>query len=668
MIIPYGHEHTTVRRLPWVTFTIMGLCVLVFIGTQFASSSHGDDEAIEGLGRIFEYLVEHPYLELDPRFFDLLRQRNVSEQEIEEFQSILAAMRHMGGDPPDSRRRLADEQEELERLIDEFMGTLAEMRDHPFYRWGLVPAHVKLHTLVTYQFLHGGFWHLFGNLFFLFLAGPFIEDVWGRPLFAGFYLLAGAVAGLMYAVHYPTIDGPLIGASGSVAGVMGAFLIRYWKTKIRFFYWFFVVFRGTFTAPAWLMLPLWFLRELFFAQAWDVVAPGAGGGGVAHWAHVWGFAFGLVIAGAMRHYRVEERWVHEAIESKITLVDNTAVEQAIEAGKQGRSGEAFELLHAELKSHPNNVDAAVALWNLAMVHDRAPEAAPYLVRLMRQAVRDEDPSLVLNHWHELLAAVPDLRVDPPLAARAAEILFDHGRQEEVVETVGRAAQSLQPDTPSTVIARLARVATATHAPSAGMLVEAALAHPEVTSAVRSELESLTDAVAAPALELAGIQAAPEAVDEQPGAAVIEVEHSLQIMPAVPLRLDDGSLTVDVQGETRRMALGQIQAIGVGGIRPAEQRPFLLVDLMLDPPWSERSRLRVVRLSSTDFDPRRLVAGVDDSLQAFRDFLDGLLTSTGAAPLPDPDAARGQPFRTFDSIASYEREVLGVVRAAPQHVG
>jgi hypothetical protein len=81
--------------------------------------------------------------------------------------------------------------------------------------------------------------------------------------------------------------------------------------------------------------------------------------------------------------------------------------------------------------------------------------------------------------------------------------------------------------------------------------------------------------------------------------------------------------------------------------------------MLDPPWSERRQLRLIRLSSTDFDPRTLVGNTNDSLQAFRDFLDGLLTSTEAVPLPDPDSARGQPFRTFDSVEAYERDILGV---------
>lgn len=86
--------------------------------------------------------------------------------------------------------------------------------------------------------------------------------------------------------------------------------------------------------------------------------------------------------------------------------------------------------------------------------------------------------------------------------------------------------------------------------------------------------------------------------------------------------------------------------------------MVLVDLMLDAPWGDRAALRVVRLTSDSFDPRRLVGG-EDSLQAFRKLLARLLELSDAVPLPDPDSARGNPFRSFPSIDAYEREVLGV---------
>src|SRR5207247_9669974 len=102
----------------------------------------------------------------------------------------------------------------------------------PLQRWGLVPARIRPDALITHMFLHAGWLHLLGNLFILYLAGPYIEDVWGRPLFAGFYLVSGLVAALAFVLRYPGLDQPLVGASGAIAGVMGAFLVRYGRPEI----------------------------------------------------------------------------------------------------------------------------------------------------------------------------------------------------------------------------------------------------------------------------------------------------------------------------------------------------------------------------------------------------------------------------------------------------
>ncbi len=659
MIIPYGHEHTTVRRLPWVTMTLMGLCLVAFLVTYAIPSDRNEEEALQRLQAVFEYLAEHPYLSLDSSFEGQLSER-VSEEEMEQFRAFLEAVRQFGRQPPDSRIALEREQEQLNRLVELFLSSIASLREGPFFTWGLVPADIKVHSLISYQFLHGGWLHLIGNMLFLFLAGPFVEDVWGRPIFAAFYLLAGAIAALMYALHYPGLDAPLIGASGSVAGLMGAFLVRYWSTKIKFFYWFFVVFRGTFMAPAWLMLPLWFLRELFFAQAWDVMSPGAGGGGVAHWAHVWGFAFGIVVAGGMKYYRVEERHIHQAIEAKITLLDNTAIEQAMEVSSRGQTTEAVRLLQRELELHPANVDAAVALWNLALPRDLAGKAAPHLLRAMRLNARSDDPTLVLNHWHELLEAVPDAGVEPVLAARVAEILHEHGRHGDLDATLALAAAGIGPDTPSGVLVRLARIAAAAHATAAPTIVGTALRHPDVPPEARAELESLADlhpeVVSEEPTDAVRDEGAPQ--EPTPVPVAPEIERTLEVISVVPRKLGEDALTIEVQGGSRRVALTQIQAVAVGGVRRDNERPFLVVDLMLDGPWSERRRLRSLRVLSSSFDPRSLVGG-PDAMQAFREFLDQLIASSQAVPLPDPDTARGNPFRTFRSVEHYQREVLGV---------
>jgi membrane associated rhomboid family serine protease len=661
MIIPYGHEQTSVRRLPWVTFTLMGLCVLLFVGTNLTGGAEDAQvEAYDRLYEVFEYLAEHPYLELSPRLDELLRDK-LADEEYDLMVSQLAAMKEFTQEAAPSERQIRSEQKRLDELVEQVLDSLGKVRDSPLFRWGLVPAQMRVETLLSYQFLHGGWMHLIGNLLFLFLAGPFIEDVWGRPLFGGFYLFAGVISGLMYAVHYPDMDGPLIGASGAVAGLMGAFLVRYWNTKIKFFYWFFIFFRGTFLAPAWLMLPLWFARELFFAQAWDVISPSAGGGGIAHWAHVWGFVFGLAVAGGLKYYRVEERYIHQAIESKITLVDNTAVEQALEASSQGRVDEGFARLRKELKEHPTNLDAAMALWNLSLPRGEAASAAPHMVRMIRHSLRTDEPSLVLNHWHELLDAAPDITVDAPLAAGVGEVLHEHGRSEDLATTLDLATRHLTPETAPGVLSRLARLAGAVHSRSAMVFIEAALAHPDTSPQVRGELESLAE-VQLPSIPAADESAPGPDMGDATEASIPEpLPHTLQVMEVVPIAMADGALTIEADGRDRRMALDQVQAVGVAGIQRGQQRPYLVVDLLLDPPWSERTRLRVLRLTSTAFDPRKIVGG-PDALQAFRHLLDKVLNLSEAVPLPDPDAARGNPFRTFSSIEEYQREVLGVEHA------
>jgi membrane associated rhomboid family serine protease len=565
-------------------------------------------------------------------------------------------MREMGAAPPESERQLREEQETLDRLAAEFFDVF---RDSPLQRWGLVPADIHLPTLVTYQFLHSGWLHLLGNLFIFFLAGPFIEDVWGRPLFAAFYVTAGAFSGIMFAVRYPDFGGPLIGASGAIAGVMGAFLIRYWHTKIKFFYWFFP-FMGTFEAAAWIMLPLWFLKELFFAQAMDVAVGGAGGG-VAFWAHVWGFVYGVVTAVAISYFKIETRFIHPTIESKVTVVENTGVEKAMELAAGGDLSGGVQALVNELRLRPENVDAAMAMWSLCQRQGNPEPAAPHMVRAIRAAARDGDDDFVLAHWDEVFRAVENLSIPAGLAVRIAEISAAANRVDTALDTLELARGSLDGTTPAGVLVRSARLAASLGSPHAGGLIDAALAHPDVPEEARTELGDLRNQVAPSASTGGEIPVETEADVEEEGPLEVKVPsraHKAHVMRAIPRSLDGNDLKIEVDGALRRMGLGQVQALGVGGVAREGRKPVVVVDLLLDSPWGDRETLRIVRLTSDSFDPRGLVGG-DDAMAAFRTLLDHLLKVSEAVPLPDPDAARGRPFRSFPSFEAYHREVLGV---------
>src|SRR5690606_35880873 len=104
------------------------------------------------------------------------------------------------------------------------------------FRFGLVPARLDVYTLVTYQFLHGGWGHIIGNLLFLCLLGYTVEKALGPGRFLLAYLVCGVLSGLMYTGFSLGSQVPLVGASGSISGLMGMYVAIYGLRKIRFFY------------------------------------------------------------------------------------------------------------------------------------------------------------------------------------------------------------------------------------------------------------------------------------------------------------------------------------------------------------------------------------------------------------------------------------------------
>ena len=152
----------------------------------------------------------------------------------------------------------------------------------------LVPPLV---TLVTYQFLHGNFMHLFGNMLYLWVFGDNIEDSMGHVRFVVFYLLCGVLAMLTQVVADPGSTVPTIGASGAVSGVLGAYLVLHPRAKVLV-----PIVVIPLYVPAFVLLLIWIGFQ--FLQAWST---GAAGGGVAWWAHIGGFVIGALLIVAFRY-------------------------------------------------------------------------------------------------------------------------------------------------------------------------------------------------------------------------------------------------------------------------------------------------------------------------------------------------------------------------------
>jgi membrane associated rhomboid family serine protease len=295
MLIPIGHEETTVRRGPWVTLTIIGLCLVVFVLTAIAPS--GEERIANREREAIEFYLDHPYLQLDRELknYTYYSLRQQQRQELT---------------PPDNLGELQHQQEELDELVE---AVYAARDATPYYRWGLVPARPRIVPWLSHMLMHAGLLHLFGNLFILYLAGPPLEDAWGHLGFAVFYVIAGLVAAVFFVVGHPDLHEPLIGASGAIAGVMGAFALRFWKTRITFIYFFFFlkIYTGTFSAPAWLMLGLWLFGQLALASGLWAFTGIADMGDVAFAAHVAGFVFGVAVAFVVKTLAIEERFLEQ---------------------------------------------------------------------------------------------------------------------------------------------------------------------------------------------------------------------------------------------------------------------------------------------------------------------------------------------------------------------
>ncbi len=147
-------------------------------------------------------------------------------------------------------------------------------------------------TILTSMFMHGGFLHIIGNMLFLWIFGNNVEDAMGRAKFVAFYLLGGLAAVLLQVAVDPSSTAPTIGASGAIAGVLGGYILLYPRARVLTLI--FIIFFVTFVElPAALVLGFWFLQQIFFGAA-GLSDPTGGGGGVAYFAHIGGFAFGLI--------------------------------------------------------------------------------------------------------------------------------------------------------------------------------------------------------------------------------------------------------------------------------------------------------------------------------------------------------------------------------------
>jgi len=323
--------------------------------------------------------------------------------------------------------------------------------------WGTVAADINPVTLVTSMFMHCGFFHLLMNMIFLLIFGPLIEDRLGKGGFLFFYLAAGIVADLAFVMMYRDLTIPALGASGAVCGLMGAFLLFYWRIRIHFFYWF-LFFFGTFTIPAWVILPLYLVSEILDAVAMHHTFSG-GGGGINHLAHIGGFVFGLAVAGVISILEERIRTFRLFGIARKNEMTNGVFDMAYQLVEKGNYEKALAVIKKALRIVPNNEALLLEYWNLAIrLQQETARASRAFVRMIERHIRDNHCEIAQKYWFILKERFPRIPLSHFSKIRFIEYLVGVEWLDAAKRLLNELVMEVNGMTQSGILARIGKIA------------------------------------------------------------------------------------------------------------------------------------------------------------------------------------------------------------------
>lgn len=393
MFLPLGHENMQSRRWPIITIGLIALNIVAFLGTHWTMEQQ-DPKVATVKAHILMLAAMHPDVTLPDNVKDfvttykqkhpgLWRQAANPNRELEDAWDVKLRMME---DPKQWQR-------EMDSLARQFQD---QAEESTVGKYAFTPAHPQPVYYLTANFLHAGWLHLIGNMWFLWLAGLILEDTWGRAVYLVFYLLAGAFALQVHAWVNPDSMVPTIGASGAVAALMGAFLVRFPKTKVQ------MVWMGSilrfyrarkFTAYAYWLLPIWLLMEVFSGALFGQ------GSSVAHWAHVGGFVFGMCVAVGLRYSGLEQRTT-DAVEANTTWQADPGIAQAAESMEQGKLDDALSALQSAISAKPDSLDAYSLLQQVYWRKNNLPAYQDAMIKVCQLQIKAQEPELAWQSYEE----------------------------------------------------------------------------------------------------------------------------------------------------------------------------------------------------------------------------------------------------------------------------
>lgn len=441
MFFPLGHD-TRIQRFPYVTVGIIALNVIVFLLTQASESGqakrirHKELDIMQRIEDIDPNYVERRTLEKtieDPRYKHLKDDSDIQRQ-LEEYKKDLTE---------EKQERIRELEKDFENVKNERIA----------YHWGFVPARWNFISMITYAFLHGGWFHIIGNMLFLWIFGTALEDKWGPYVYTGFYFL-GAIAGAtLHGIVEGRADIPMIGASGAIFALCGAFMYRFYKTKVLmgWIIWIFFYFRtGKFNVPAWVVMLLYFLDNLASLYLYQ-----GSGQGTAFGAHVGGFLFGLAVAVLVGQLGLEKKYLAPKydLEGEEHIVPEE-YQNALQQIQRGELDAALINLQATLNREKDYLPALSEIFKIYLIKKDQNAAIDMATRVVDGFLKLDEVSFATDTYRRLQKEFSNVSLKPAIQFRIADALVKLGSYHEAAV----AYRNLSTNHPGGVMAQKALLA------------------------------------------------------------------------------------------------------------------------------------------------------------------------------------------------------------------
>ena len=654
-------DRNALARLPLVSVGVVLVLLLVFLVVEFGYASQRD-EVNEQLREVVYSAINNPMVQIDPRLLPVIR-GVLPDFESNELFDFLKNGR--------GKRKRAEQQQKFDAQVSRAFSALDS---HPYRQLGLVPARPALAGFLAHFLVHAGWVHLLATALLIVLAGGLLEPLWGRGVFAVAGLCAGLAGAAAFCGVHAGADRALVGASALASGLVAAVVVRFRSQEVDLLGWLSPFVAADLRVPAWGLGVAWLAYEAALGWASQGALPGGVDNAVGYTAQAVGAAVGGLLPLGIARLGLEQRFGRgaPAVVERPKPVSSFDFQRVVKLRASGDADSAYALLLAETRRSARNRDAVTTFWEMAVQREEPERAAPAMLGLIREELRRGAGEVAVAHWLELTRHAPGIAPGRATLVRLIPLIRRVDGDESATVALRQAVDPERDGPGAALLCGFARLAVDLDREIAVDVAERGLAEEDLDEVQRAELEAIL-ARFPKERAFAPVEAKDLPVnaffEEQDRSGFGEVGDLMEfggpgsafpshrVLAAVPVALESDGLALDVPGqESVRIAYSGISAIAVAGVRGLGAKPVVLVDLFFADGAAEESELRIYRFRSDQFDPRRLVPNAPAPFEALRGMVEALLERSQARPLPDPNSARANPMKMFESLEAYESDL------------